>query len=327
MQILLDCSGDLKSCCSDYGLASVLGIIKQFMELIQLVVPILLLVMATVNFIQLMASPDDKKKKKGVINKFLAAVFVFFIPVFVNIILGIMPLPYTVNACWDSAEVIKEELENKRLIYIKDEKAKEPEKILVEPGSYEKGVERSASNFKDFKHLDRYNQVGKYGNRKVCASGRGSTVMNSACGLSTYMAVRYVLTGKDTDFMDFCHEACRTGFYSGSSSSMRKTDTDFYNNKYGFKTKKMGNSYDEYIAELKKGNVVIPAIQCFKRTVEKGGFNSTTNGHYIALIQYDSKKDRIYVYNPTGANTGWTKPSKVKTYINDCAKYTRVAYK
>jgi len=327
VQILLDCAGDLRTCCNDYSLVSVLGIIKRFIDVLHIVIPILLIILVIFNFIQLISNPEDKKAKKGLINRFLAAIIIFFVPTMVNALLNMMPLPYNVVSCWNGAESIKKELEAKKILYVTTDE-REKSTILIDPSDYEAGEkEKTGLNFDDFKHLNRYNQVGKYGNRNVCASGKTSTVSRSACGLSTYMATRYVLTGKDTNFMDFCHEACRTGFYNGGSSSMRKTDTSYYNNKYGITSRSIGNDYNTYINELKKGNVVIPAIECNYRTVESGGFNSTGNGHYIALIQYDESKDKIYVYNPTGANTGWTKPSIVKKYINGCVKYSRSASK
>lgn len=326
MQILLDCAGDLKTCCNDYALASVLGVMKQIIDLLHLIVPIILMVMVVFNFIQLMSNPEDKKAKKGLINRFLAALIVFFVPTIINVVLNIMPVPYNIISCWNNGNVIKEELENKKVLYSSTDE-REKTSILVDSSDYEKGEEKKTGlNFNEFKHLEKYNQVGKYRNRKVCADGSRSTVGRSACGLSTYMAVRYVLTGEDTDFMDFCHEACARGVYTGGSS-LSKTDNSFYENKYGITHKKIANNYDTYVSELQKGNVVFVSIQCGHRTIENGGFNATTNGHYIALVKYDSAKDKIYVYNPGASNTGWTKRSKVETYIVGCIKSSRSASK
>ena len=327
MQILLDCAGDLKTCCNDYALASVLGVIKQIIDLLHIIIPIFLIVMVTFNFIQLMSNPEDKKAKKAIINRFLAAVIVFFVPTIINIILGIMPLPYDVISCWNNGNKIKEELKTKKVLYVSTDD-REKANLLVDPSDYEKGEKpNNGLNFKNFKHLERYYQVGIYSGRDVCASGKTSTVGRSACGLSTYMAVRYVMTGKDTDFMDFCHEACRTNVYRGGASNLKRAITSFYSNKYGFKLKEIGNSYNEHISELKKGNVVITAIECDERNVEVGGFNATGNGHYIALIQYDEKKDRIYVFNPAKYNNGWTKTSVVDKFVHGCVKYSILAYK
>ena len=55
--------------------------------------------------------PDDKKKKKTLINKVLAAVVVFAIPLFVNIILGMIAdsgngKTFNYADCWTKAEVV-----------------------------------------------------------------------------------------------------------------------------------------------------------------------------------------------------------------------------
>lgn len=326
MQILLDCAGDLRTCCNDYALANVLGTIKRFIDLIHILIPILLIIMVIVNFIHLMSNPDDKKGKKALVNRFLAAVIIFFIPTIVNVIINIVPLPYNVISCWNGADTLKKELERKKVLYLTTDE-REKESILIDPSDYEGGEKVSTGlDFTDFKHLEKYNQTGKYRNRKVCANGKGSTVGSSACGLSTYMAVRYILTGKDTNFMDFCHEACARGVYS-RGSALSKTDNSFYEDKYGITHKKIAHDYNTYVNELKKGNVVFVSIQCGYRTVGNGGFNATSNGHYIVLVKYDESKDQIYVYNPAASNTGWTKKDKVMKYILGCIKSSRSASK
>lgn len=107
---ILDCSNDLGNCCSDYGLANILDILRKILELLQIIVPILLIVMATVQFTKLVASPDAKDGVKSLINKFMAAGICFFIPTFVNIVLTVIPSSgvvsktFQVSACWQKAK-------------------------------------------------------------------------------------------------------------------------------------------------------------------------------------------------------------------------------
>lgn len=107
---ILDCSNDLGNCCSDYGLANILDTLRKILELLQIIVPILLIVMATVQFTKLVASPDAKDGVKSLINKFMAAGICFFIPTFVNIVLtvipssGIVSKTFQVSACWQKAK-------------------------------------------------------------------------------------------------------------------------------------------------------------------------------------------------------------------------------
>ncbi len=112
-QILITtCSSDVSSCCSDYGIAMFLYIMKQALLLIQIAVPTILVVMAIVQLIKMMISPDDKKSVKSLYNKFIAAVFVFFTPLMVNVVLSILPDGFEVAACWESAEAIAEAMKN-----------------------------------------------------------------------------------------------------------------------------------------------------------------------------------------------------------------------
>ena len=80
VQILASCSSDLGNCCSDYTLVTVLDIIKQFLNLIQLIAPILLIISLVIQFTRLLANPDDKKGTKRLINTCVATVLCFFVP-------------------------------------------------------------------------------------------------------------------------------------------------------------------------------------------------------------------------------------------------------
>ena len=110
----VSCSGDISTCCSDYALANYLHIIKEALNLIHFIVPIILIIMATINIVQLMLSPDDpqKKKWKSLINKFLAAIIVFFIPVILNVLFNLLPDGLDIAGCWNAGEEIYNDLQN-----------------------------------------------------------------------------------------------------------------------------------------------------------------------------------------------------------------------
>lgn len=107
-QILKGCNTDLSSCCSDYGLAMFLHIFKTVMNVIQIIVPIILIVMCTIDFAKFVISPDDnnKAKSKGLLNKFLAVIIIFLMPVIVNVVLGTFLDSFEVSNCWDAADEI-----------------------------------------------------------------------------------------------------------------------------------------------------------------------------------------------------------------------------
>ena len=316
---LLDCVSDIKSCCNDYGLANILASIKEALNIIHIIVPILLILSLAIGFIQLMINPDDKKKPKMVFIKIFSAVIVFFLPYLVNLSLSLLDGDgYQLGACWKSSEELKKEMENRENIFIPTTD-KQKQSFILNSDDYDQ-PEISQNDFNDFAHLNQYNQTGTYANHSVCVGG-GNSVAGTACGLSTYMAARYVLTGQDTNFMDFCHEACRTGLYNGNGSSWNiLSSNSFYPDTYGIVSNSISSTYHSYVSTLQNGGVVSVLIGQGYANTSSGGFNSTANQHFILLAKYNSENNQIYVYNPTGANTGWQSKSIIDRYVVGCAR-------
>ena len=100
------CTSDIDSCCSDYGIANYIYAIKQALNIIHFVVPIILIVMASIQLFKMVTSPDDPqgKKMKNLTNKFIAAVLIFFIPFIVDLAVSILPDSFSVASCWQSAD-------------------------------------------------------------------------------------------------------------------------------------------------------------------------------------------------------------------------------
>ena len=95
------CPGDITTCCGDYAIAKYLVIVQRVLDIIHFVVPMILILMATVGAFRLFLNPDDpqRKKWKSLINKFLAAVIVFFIPMFVNVLFKYTPQSFEMSGC------------------------------------------------------------------------------------------------------------------------------------------------------------------------------------------------------------------------------------
>ena len=140
---LLECNDTLGTCCNDYGLVNVLDIFRKFINIIQIIVPILLIVWSCVELVHLMANPEDKKGLKSLFNKYLAAVICFFLPIFVNVVLGMMPETFSVSACWEQAKISAEVVRSQRNTYISaDDETQSP--FLINPDDYEEGNERKS---------------------------------------------------------------------------------------------------------------------------------------------------------------------------------------
>ena len=68
--------------CNSVGINNILYIIKQIMNLIMIVSPILLIISFTILFTQLVMKPEEKKLLSKLRNATLALLFVFFITLY-----------------------------------------------------------------------------------------------------------------------------------------------------------------------------------------------------------------------------------------------------
>ena len=155
MQIL-NCDNLISSCCSDIGLAKILSIFNNIIGLIHIFVPIILIIMAIINFTELMANPLEKKLIKKIINKLIATVIVFFIPTIMNVVLNLLPNNYDINACMKAGKELNEITKNNEVIYmaINEDKRK---KILNNPDDYDNGNNNNGNNSKDNDNKERTN--------------------------------------------------------------------------------------------------------------------------------------------------------------------------
>lgn len=130
---ILNCSEALGTCCTDYGLLNILDILRKVLDLIQLVVPIVLMTALAIQFTQLLVNPDDKKKTKSLLNKFIAALLCFFVPFLVNLAIGLVPEEigsFQLGACWDTARISREVLKEANSTYVSTSNKKAQSFIL-----------------------------------------------------------------------------------------------------------------------------------------------------------------------------------------------------
>lgn len=110
----------LSAICSDYALASVLGIIKRIITILQIVVPIFLIIGGSITFSKALINPDDgTKAKKNFLNAIASAVIVFLMPFLINNIMAIISAygdvgitdsngnntAFNISSCWSNANV------------------------------------------------------------------------------------------------------------------------------------------------------------------------------------------------------------------------------
>ena len=124
--------------CENTILLPILSAVKKMMTLIQFIVPILLICFATFKFIMMIKNPDEKGGIKKILNQFLAAAIVFFIPLIINVLMTIVGEKTNFSSCWVEAEDYK--ISTSKFYEIGNNKRK---KITNDTSKYEPGEGRS----------------------------------------------------------------------------------------------------------------------------------------------------------------------------------------
>ncbi len=197
---ILTCDQTLGTCCHDYGLVAILDILRKMFDLIQLVVPILLLVMITYQLIRLVANPDEKNGLKKLTNKVIAAVICFLLPTIVDVVLGFMGSNETfqVAACWEEAKISNEVTKLQSTSYI-DKNKKPKTSFLIDPDTYKPGTKPPSSP----------SEITSTGNGTSTASG--INIVNYA---KSFVGQRYVYGGSWNGELPYTPTDC-SGFVQG----------------------------------------------------------------------------------------------------------------
>lgn len=135
---ILDCAGDIDSCCSDFGLASIFGAMQRILNVIHIVVPIILIVGLLIQFTQMVINPDDQKKtkSKSLMNRIIATVLVFLLPTIVNVAINWVFSDFSFASCWHSSSISEEMVMAMENTYVSTTD-KEPKSFIVLPDEYD----------------------------------------------------------------------------------------------------------------------------------------------------------------------------------------------
>ena len=134
--------------CNDSSLQSLLMILKRIMLITQLIVPLLLIIFASISFIKLVKNPEEKNGIKKILNQFLAAAIIFFIPVIVNAVMMMLGETTDISSCWNSVGDEMSSTVEYNNSYQKDRK-----KIYHDASSYEIGGFGVAMNDSNAKQI------------------------------------------------------------------------------------------------------------------------------------------------------------------------------
>ena len=126
--------------CSSPALGGFLVFVKNVLNIIGIIIPILLIITAAIRIAQIVRNPDDKKGLVRVYTTVVSAVIVFFIPVFVNILMSVLDSNTTISDCWNSSNIS----ESKTYYELN---TREKNKVYIDPDEYEKGKPKPKEEF------------------------------------------------------------------------------------------------------------------------------------------------------------------------------------
>lgn len=105
---ILKCATDAAGC---QGLGEVIAIIRNIVTIIQWIVPVILILMGTIDLVKAVTQgkeDDIKKGQKTLITRAIAAVIVFLIPIIVNVIMNFIGKGNDSYAnCWSAVSDCK----------------------------------------------------------------------------------------------------------------------------------------------------------------------------------------------------------------------------
>lgn len=93
----------LEVTCNDVSLNRILYIVKNVLNVIDIITPIVLIIMLSIHFTRATLNPDDKKKNKRFINSIIALVVIFMLPVLVNVTMHLVGEKTVISSCWINA--------------------------------------------------------------------------------------------------------------------------------------------------------------------------------------------------------------------------------
>ena len=313
---------DIGGLCSDPGIANIIAIIKKFVNMLWIVGPILAIIAAFINGFKLMSNPDEKKFKGLFKNSIMALLFLFFIPLLVNVVMGALGEDFEVSACWNASGNVSVGGQGG---YIDPGTGDKSGSMLTDPDKYETGTPPSTgssdsssstgSSYSDAgvsnntytssKNRIRYNLYNqadsRWANYKFSS---GETIAANGCMITSDAVV---LSAADPSITPL------TVFNSSSRHAHPRNGINSLSN--GYWSCKSGSANSSSITNaLNNGQVVV--IKVYGR--KKGGSSSfTSSQHYMALIDINSSS--IFVgnaYSSSGhGKSGWFSTSSVLTSV------------
>ena len=89
--------------CENYGIVVLMYIASKFIDILQIIVPILAIIGLGINLVKAVTDPEDKKVLSRIKNCVIALIMVFAIPVLVNTTMNLLTDGYSIEGCFEIA--------------------------------------------------------------------------------------------------------------------------------------------------------------------------------------------------------------------------------
>ncbi len=162
--------------CNNAELGSILYIVKNILNILMIIAPILAIISLSILFFKMVKDPDDKKGLPKIRNSLIALAVLFLIPTIINAFMYMLGDNSEFSSCWVNAK--KPTYSN---TYIDPDPGKKKNSILFNPSEYEKGEKKKSNTSGD---NGSYNNsidtpVTSCGNLEYCNKFLTSMVNNS----------------------------------------------------------------------------------------------------------------------------------------------------
>lgn len=140
---------DLSSTCGSPALLVVLKVVSNILKLVQMIGPILAICSLIYTIIKMINNPDEKKNVKRIKNSLIALVLLFFIPMIVNTVVGMLGDTTKFSDCWNSINTTSSNGSSSasgNSKYKEVNSKKSTSQIVTDPSEYQRGTAKPSSS-------------------------------------------------------------------------------------------------------------------------------------------------------------------------------------
>lgn len=100
--------------CDTSGFLRIMYLIKMAINILRFVIPIIVIVMLGMDLLKNVINPNDKEGMKKIVNRVVAAIIIFLVPTFVNLVVHLIgylevasdsDTDYTISRCYTNANM------------------------------------------------------------------------------------------------------------------------------------------------------------------------------------------------------------------------------